>query len=154
MALYGPDERPSFTHPKLAFVQALTLELRFENGGTLQIDCWQDDDEFALCPRRVSPEQRLSPTNDPLNTIFRLRQMSEFPVGWIRRVEWQIDERENIQVISLYFDSTELIICAGEVDEGMDGTLTVFKKDESVLIFLDRAAYERTVFNTPAYGIE
>jgi hypothetical protein len=154
MGLYGPDEGPSFTHPKLEFVQALTLELRFESGGTLQIRCWQDDDEFALWPKRASVEARLSPLPDPSRTLFRVRPMKEFPGGQVRHVEWQPDKRGNIQLICLRLDNGEALLRAGEVYEDHDGSLTVKDRDESVLIFVDRAAYERTVFNAPAYRIE
>ena len=154
MGLYGPDESPSFTHPKLEFVQALTLELRFESGATLQIGCWQDNDEFALWPRRVMTEDRLSPTNDRSRTLFRVRQMKEFPVGKVRSVEWEADERGNIQVIALAIENGEVLLRAGEVDELPDGSLIVRDRDESVLVFVDRAAHDRTVFNAPAYSID
>lgn len=154
MGLYGPDEHPSFSHSQLEFVQALVLELRFESGMTLQVSCWQDDDEFALWPRQVPHEQRISPISDPARTLFRVRQMNEFPFGLVRDVELLVNNRANIQTIRLYLDSSEVILCAGEVYENPDGSLHISDEDESVLIFLNSDAYARTVFNSPVYRIE
>ena len=154
MGLYGPDEHPSFSHSQLEFVQALVLELRFESGMTLQVSCWQDDDEFALCPRQVPHEQRIVPISDPARTLFRVRRMNEFPLGSLREVDWLANDRANIHTIRLHLDSSEVILRAGEVYENPDGSLHISDEDESVLVFLNSDAYARTVFNSPVYRIE
>lgn len=154
MGLYGPEEDPFFTHSKLKFVQAYRLELRFESGETLQIGCFQDDDQFALWPRRVSVETRLAAVDDPSRTLFRVRPMAEFPTGRVTQVDWETDERANMQVISLCLDKGDVILRAGEVEEDMGGSLTIRDRDESVLIFLDRGDYDQTIFNAPAYRAE
>ena len=154
MGLYGPDESPSFAHPKLEFVQALKLELRFESGDTLQVGCWQDDDEFALWPRWVPVESRLNPIEDPSRTFFRVRPLEEVPGGQVRTVKWHVDEHGNIQTICFFLDAGQVILCAGEVYEDHDGSLTIRDRDESVLIFVDPAAFDRTVFNAPAYRVD
>lgn len=154
MGLYGPEDAPCFSHSQLDFVQALTLELRFDDGAILHVGCWQDDYDFALWPKEVTHSEQLTPDPDPDRTLFRVRRFDAFPSGALRDVTWAADDRGNIQTITLHIDSAEVILCAGEVYEDFDGRLKVSDRDESVLIFLSPDAFARTVFNSAVYRIE
>jgi hypothetical protein len=154
MGLYGPDECPSFTHSQLEFVQAYRLELRFESGRTLKVDCFQDGHDFALRAELISTARRLKINNDPERTLFRVRPMDEFPRGKIQSVDWDLDEYGNMQVIRFGIGAAQVLLCAGEVYEDWGDKLMVGRCDESVLIFLDPTAYERTVFGEYHYTIE
>ncbi|PXA93507.1 hypothetical protein DMC47_21980 [Nostoc sp. 3335mG] len=148
MALYGPEQAGHFTDPSLEFVQAHVLELRTADGLTFHISCAQDDDIWVIALGTVTAENRLVP--DPGQGTFRTRPMPEFPQGEIRRIKTS-PTTGSIQEIYMMIADREVILHAGEVEEHMDGRLTVRDQDECVLIFLDRDAHARTVFNEPLY---
>lgn len=150
MALYGPEDAGHFTDPNLNFVQANVLELRTLDGTTIHISCVQDDDMWALWPYTVSADKRLSA--DIGEGTFRTRPMPEFPQGAVNSLEINPDDVAGIQEIRITIDQREVFLRAGEVYENADGTLSVFDRDESVLVFLDGEAYSRLKFNEPIYS--
>ena len=147
MGLYGPDEAPTFSHPALPFIQVGTLELALAGGGLLHIKIFQDNDQFALWAEYVESGQRIGSREQ--STLYRIRQVDGFPLGEIEAVEGRRDERGDYQEIRITVGGKPVIVKAGEVYEDHDGTLKVLERDESVLIFLDPAAYDGFQFNVP-----
>lgn len=150
MALYGPEDAGHFTDPSLNFVQANVLELRTSNGQTIHISCVQDDDTWAIWPHLVSFDAQL--TADVGEGTFRTRPMPEFPQGAVSSIQVGADGGSGIQEIRMTIDQREVFFRAGEVYENGDGTLSVFDRDESILVFLDGEAYSRLKFNEPIYS--
>lgn len=150
-ALYGPDEAPVFHHPDLHFVQALRVQLGFSDGRKLQIGIWQNDDHFALHFMQGEPERPFVPNPDPTATFSRLRELTDFPSGRIIAIAPGANADGAIQEVAISIGGRTMILKAGEVDEDGGGRLRVMSEDESVLIFADRADYERTVFDEWAY---
>lgn len=148
MALYGADDAVQFTDPNLNFVQANVLELRTLGGQTFHFSCVQNNDMWGIWPRIVTDERR---AHHPEEGMFRTRLMPEFPRGDTRVVGVDPGEGSDIQQICLKIGGADVILRAGEVYENADGTLTVCDRDESVLIFLDGAAYRALKFNAPIY---
>lgn len=148
MALYGPDDAGHFTDPILNFVQANVLELRVQDGQTVHISCVQTDDGWALWPHLVSSDKRLSA--DAGEGTFRTRHMPEFPCGAVATLELT-DDISDLQTLRMTVDEQDIILCAGEVYENPDGTLSVVDHDESVLVFFDAGIYRSLTFNEPAY---
>ena len=148
MALYGPEEAGHFTDPSLNFVQANVLELRTKDGKTIHISCVQNDDAWAIWPHVVSTDQQLCA--ERREGTFRTRPMPDFPRGSVSSVHIEADE-SSIQEIRMMVEQREVFLRAGEVYENSNGTLSVFDRDESVLVFFDGEAYARLKFNEPIY---
>ena len=146
MALGGPDEAPFFTHPDILFVQASLLQLSLDDGSALRLSNWQDDDQFALCA-----ERGVCGLVERLDGIFRVRPMSDFPIGEIGDVAWRTDERGDIQEVTLTISGRTVILRAGEVEEQRDGSLVVQDRDNCVLIFVESDTYRSTVFGRPGF---
>jgi len=151
LAIYGPDEAPYFSDPQLPFAQAMTLEINFTDGTILHVLNTQDDESFPLWPSIAS--EQLSPKAELLALPFRLREMNEFPKGEISAIDWSLDDDDRLQNIQVRIGAETVILCAGEVYEDWDASLTVRTDDESVLIFLDADAYRQTVFDRPVYAV-
>lgn len=150
MALYGPEDAGHFADPGLNFVQANVLELRTLDDQTIHISCVQDDDTWIIWPHLVSTDKRLCA--DVGEGTFRTRPMPEFPRGAVSGLQIDADNGSSIQEIRISIDRREVFLRAGEVYENTDGTLSVFDRDESVLVFLDGEAYSRLRFNEPIYS--
>ena len=61
-------------------------ELRLADGTALRFGVFQDDDEFALWPECLAPdERRLEPDWNPSNTLFRNEAYARVPFGRNRR---------------------------------------------------------------------
>ncbi|GAA3006656.1 hypothetical protein [Actinokineospora diospyrosa] len=58
---------------------------------------------------------------------------------------WEIERAE----VHLAIDSTPLLLVSGEVNETVDGSLTVSRLDESVLVFTDPTAADRVPCASP-----
>lgn len=151
-ALYGPEEWPVFEHPDLLFVQALCVELGFADGSRLDIGTHQTEYNFALLFSVDASRPPITEFPSLANVYERdCRALAEFPLGRIDSIGRVVDEFGGIQEIEVSLGDRAAIFKAGEVDENFDGRLRIVQDEESVLIFSNRADFDRTIFNEWAY---
>ena len=149
LALYGPDDAPVFSDPRLPFVQALVLEFDLVDGRTIRFIPVQNDDDWSMFAVWSGPDKP-SCVSDLSSSILRARTMVEFPAGRIEAIESAPDGPGH-RSITLRIDGRDVILCAGEVYENIDNSLTIHQDDESVLVFLHAEAYRRTIFRQPFF---
>lgn len=140
MSMLGAEDSPVFSHPQLNFVQATLLEFFLSDGRVIRIVTSQQDDQWNLLVR-----ERVLGDVPPIlgGSIWRRRELKELPTGLIQEVDWAPD----LERISLKIGDQLVHLKAGEVYEHMDGQVSVFERDQSVLIFLGDEALEDTLFN-------
>ena len=66
-------------------------------------------------------------------------------MGKIEAIDTVPDGRGH-QSICMHIGDRDIALCAGEIYEDLDGSLTIHQRDENVLVFVDADAYRRTVF--------
>ena len=81
------------------------------------------------------PEAPLEPYHDG---IFRVRRLSELPLGVIEAIDVGVTSEGNVSELRVRVDGQELFLISGEAVERTDGTLFFQRDDESLLVFRSR----------------
>ncbi|GIE76593.1 hypothetical protein Aph02nite_25430 [Actinoplanes philippinensis] len=136
MSVRGGDEGvPEYaTEPCL---QLFLLEMVCASGPAVTIGTCQDDLGFGL---RAEPGTIRA--GDDWGRGFRRRTLTELPTGLVQDVEVYRDG-DVLAEVRIRFAERELLLMAGESDEGWAGELTWRRLDESVLVFTDPGEAER-----------
>jgi hypothetical protein len=138
MALRGGDEEPAqFSDPAVPFQQFSVLELALADGTIRKVTTYQNDTVFGLELQEASVKDDLR--LEQWDGIYRLREPSEWPTGFIDRARADIDDGDVLEVL-LSIDGQPLLLLAGEVQEERDGRLSYIRGDESILVFTDPMA--------------
>jgi hypothetical protein len=124
---------PQFADIAMLLLQLVRLDLKISAQRGCTIDTYQNDNEFGL---QLTPEQPLEPRD--WDGIYRQRAL-DLPLGAIDSVDVRLDEG-TLAEVTLRFSDAEMLLIAGEIWEDRDGTLSLHRYDESVLVFTDVAA--------------
>jgi hypothetical protein len=124
---------PQFADVAMPFLQLVRLDLKVGAHPGCTIDTYQDDSEFGL---QLTPPQPLEPRD--WDGIYRHRAL-DLPFGTIGSVDVRVEEG-TLAEVTLRFSDAEMLLIAGEASEEWDGTLSLHRYDESVLVFTDLAA--------------
>ncbi|MFE3177725.1 hypothetical protein ACFXI3_39305 [Amycolatopsis sp. NPDC059235] len=144
----GPDGGPQFADPAVPCLQLWGMQAHLDDGRTLSVLTYQDDDLFGLWPQR-RPDPRLE-NRERWDGIYRWTALNELPTGLVEDVVVFAEEGVLAEV-DLRVGGRPLVLVAGELIE--DWTRLVFNRlDESVLVFTDPAAAERVEWSTPQLG--
>lgn len=128
----GPSGLPEFHDPTIPFLQICSLSIHTSEG-LRRVTTYQHDHGWGLCID-------LTPLPQPMSygegSIYRSRALVELPRGVVSGVAI---ERDGLAVVEvrLRFDRLVVILQAGEVYENEDGTLTVVRRDESILVSVE-----------------
>ncbi|MFE3782629.1 hypothetical protein ACFXPA_31130 [Amycolatopsis sp. NPDC059090] len=134
----GPDGGPQFADPAVPCLQLWGMQAHLDDGRTLSVLTYQDDDLFGLWPQR-RPDPRLE-NRERWDGIYRWTALNELPTGLVEDVVVFAEEGVLAEV-DLRVGGRPLVLVAGELIE--DWTRLVFNRlDESVLVFTDPAAAE------------
>lgn len=134
MAVRGGDEgEPEYDGPDVPNLQLLLLDAVMVDGavsvGTYQNDCY-----FGIW---AEPGARRA--GDGWGRGYRRRALTDLPTGPVQEVSVYLDG-EILAEVSLRIADREVLLVAGESEEGWSGELTWRRLDESVLVFTDPAA--------------
>lgn len=150
MALYGRDDAPVFDDHRLPFVQSQLLDLSLSDGRTLRFLPVQNDIAWSIFALWSKSEDALQPITESSVAIYRVRPMVEFPVGLVEEVD-HVAGGDGYESVKLTIGGKIVLLYSGEVCENLDGSVTIHKHDESVLIFVDTEAFKRVVFEKPVF---
>lgn len=147
----GQDGKPVFEHPKCPFLQAYRLYLCFPSDEFVliyvhQTDNWSLNSEPADNHHDSFVEKLESLY---VHSIFRKREIIDFPKGQIISVTITQTEGADISEIKLVVGNQAVLLKSGEVYENNDGSLSVTATDESILVFLDPNDVNKVDFNKP-----
>ena len=142
----GIDGHPVFETPDFPFIQANRLELSFTDGETLHVLTSQNDDTWCLFCSYSDDYAMNRELKHDKDSIFRLREGIDLPLGQIQHVEVKLDEKSDVTEIWVKTPSGSFIMKAGEVNECSEGNHYVVGQDESVLLFLDDVSFSQVYF--------
>ncbi|HAP78113.1 MAG TPA: hypothetical protein DCR14_18765 [Acidimicrobiaceae bacterium] len=141
MALDDPSHaEPTFADPAELCVQALALDVRFEDGASCRFVTYQSDEAWGLELRAdaAAPDEPVSWAG-----IYRQREINEFPHGLVEGAEVLVASWGDLIEARLAIDGREVLLIAGELDLLPSGVLVATWGDESVLGFTDPNNAER-----------
>ncbi len=131
----GADGFLQWDDEAVPMLQLSRIDLHLDGGVTAKIVTYQNGDRWGLSRRDDLPP--LSQCSRDEASIFRTREFRELPMGTIVGVLVMTDEREDISEVRLSIAGHDVRMCAGEVYENNDGTLTITRMDESILLQVD-----------------
>lgn len=114
-------------------------------GTSVAITTYQDDDLFGLSIQPMSGR-----ATDELGGGYRVRALSELSTGHVQDVSVSLDD-DLIAEVSLRVGDRDLLLLAGEAEQGPSGQLAWHRLDESVLLFTDPGEAEKVRW-IPARG--
>lgn len=125
----GLDGDPQFSDPVVPFLQLSPLDIE-HSGGRLRVMTYQGDDGFGLWCTPAVEELRVR------SGIFRTVHELALPRGRVAQVDVTVEDGIIVEVM-LHLDVHQVLLLAGEVEEGWEGELHFVRFDESVLVFRD-----------------
>jgi hypothetical protein len=144
---YGDQEKPIFSLANCPFLQAFLVYFLVDDNTWVKLSTYQNSWDFGLYLSAVADEVETIWKNEP-ESIYRHRKCTEFPTGRINNVSVELSQSGDIDQVMIEFESRKILLKAGEIREGVGGTIMVASNDESVLIFLDPADVDKALFDT------
>jgi hypothetical protein len=143
----GPDGFPQFEDPAIPFLQLYSLYLELEELETVKFITYQNDDTWGLLATTdIEPGEQQYWRDQPADSIYRYRELHDFPRGRIDDVSVALDEKEDIAEVLLCVGGKDVLLVAGEVYETWGDALEVVKGDESILMFKNPSDIDRVQF--------
>jgi hypothetical protein len=137
---------PIFRHPSFPFIQAYVVYLWLDNGKITKIHTYQNDCEWELHSTTLENTWELNVKQED-DSIFRLSECDDFPVGIIELVSIRLNEQGDISGVKFVIGGHEILLTSGEVYQNFNGSISVKNDDESVLVFLNPEDVAKVKFN-------
>lgn len=143
---HGADGQPQWYDEAVPALQLGRLDLVLNGGEVASIVTCQNGDQWGLCradehwalPAIGQPPEAVRASAEP--SIYRVRALVELPVGRVKSVRIQVDDRGDVAGLQLDIDGRIVELWAAEVYEECDGTVRIGKMDESILVQVDGCA--------------
>ncbi|MBM7772950.1 hypothetical protein JOD54_003154 [Actinokineospora baliensis] len=136
---------PQFDDPEVPFLQMNGLQANLDHGDALSISDYQADEGWGLFPWPGAHFEY-----QPKDRIYRRRPLPELPVGDVDEVVVLADgETGLLAELRMVIGGTPLSLVSGEVQERMNGTLSIARLDECVLVFTNPADVDRVPWINP-----
>ncbi len=134
----GSESTPViWNHASVPFKQFIRLDLFLDDGSVLSLLSQGDDGSgwFGIYSKNNNAEF-LKPASYEMGSIYRTRDVVEFPKGEVSMVNETVDSAGNVLELSLGIGGATVRIVSGEVYEKDDGSYCMTAVDESLLIQL------------------
>lgn len=142
---------PIFRHEAAPFIQTVKIELVLSDGRFAIFDNHQNDYTFPIGINFAEESQTkkqwpaFTPDGEP--SIYRLAPDIDIPLDKIENVKVIIDDRGDIEEISLNIGDRTIVLKAGEVIEDWGDTFVVKRLGGSILLFTEPDDIRRVHFD-------
>jgi len=122
----------AFYHPECPFIQAQQVHLFLKEKGVSKILATDDGCIYVSSTNAAD----LTRSNDK-NSIFRLYESTEFPLGKIESLSIKQNKALNINEVYIIINSKPVLLKSGEAYQNNDGSVSIKDDDESILVFFN-----------------
>lgn len=129
----GNDNEQSFyEHPLCPFIQSIFIFLKTKDN-LYMISNYQNDCIFGICIETTTPEELKLRTEKQEKTSYP----KNFPLGKITDIAINLSKSNDILEILLEIEEKNILLKAGEVEEGWENTFAVNPDNNAILIFTE-----------------